>query len=128
MSHDHSVRHITFSSGRSIEVVRFDGRQEAPADGGLHICQDCNSELVQRVGWHATSDDRWELTLYCPNCDWTCRGIYRQGQLEQLEEQLDLGVEPIMRDLKRLTSANMAAGIERFAQALAADLILREDF
>ena len=128
MSHDHSVRHITFSSGRSIEVVRFDGRQEAPADGCLHICQDCNSELVQPVEWHATSDDRWELTLYCPNCDWTCRGIYRQGQLEQLEEQLDLGVEPIMRDLKRLTSANMADEIERFAQALAADLILREDF
>lgn len=128
MNQDHSVRRITLPSGKSIEVVRFDGREEAPARGGLHICRNCNSELVQPVDWHATSDDRWQLTLYCPNCDWTCRGIYGQDQLEQLEEQLDLGVEAIMRDLKRLTSANMADEIERFAQALEADLILPEDF
>ena len=79
----------------------------------------------------ATSSDRSQQppdTLYCPNCDWTCRGLYDQQQLEQLEEKLDLGVEAIVRDLQRLTSANMADEIERFASALEADLILPEDF
>jgi hypothetical protein len=131
MSRDHSVRRIVLPSGKSIEVVRFDERREAPARDGLHICQDCHSELVQPVEWRATSEDRWELTLYCPNCDWTCCGIYGQlqlEQLEQLEEKLDLGVEAIVRDLQRLTSANMADEIERFASALEADLILPEDF
>jgi hypothetical protein len=128
MNRDHSVRRIVLPSGKSIEVVRFDGRAQTPAQGGLHICQDCESELVQPVEWRAGEDDHWDLTLYCPNCDWSCRGLYSHAQVEGLEEQLDLGVEAIMRDLKRLTSANMADQIERFAAALEADLILPEDF
>ena len=128
MNSDHSVRRIVLPSGKSIDVVRFDDRRQAPARPGLHICQDCGSELVQPVDWRATQDDRWELTLYCPNCDWTCRGVYDHEQIEQLEEQLDDGVEAIMRDLNRLTNANMADEIERFASALEADLILPEDF
>jgi hypothetical protein len=128
MNRDHSVRRILLPSGKAIEVVRFDGHPEAPARDALHICQDCRSELVQPVEWRSTSDDRWELTLYCPNCDWTCRGVYDHEQVEQLEERLDDGVEAIVRDLKRLTSANMADEIERFAAALEIDLILPEDF
>jgi hypothetical protein len=128
MNRDHSVRRIVLPSGKSIEVVRFDGREEAPAHDGLHVCQDCESELVQPLEWRATTDDHWELTLYCPNCDWNCRGIYSHEQIEALEEQLDVGVEAIVRDLQRLTSANMADEIERFAAALEADLILPEDF
>jgi hypothetical protein len=128
MNRDHSVRRIVLPSGKSIDVVRFDGGQEATATDGLHVCQECESELVQPVDWHATTDDRWELTLYCPNCDWNCHGIYGHDQVERLEEQLDVGVEAIVRDLQRLTSANMADEIERFAAALEADLILPEDF
>ena len=128
MNRDHSVRRIVLPSGKSIEVVRFDGRTETPARDGLHLCQDCESELVQPLEWRATTDDRWELTLHCPNCDWNCRGIYSHEELEGLEEQLDLGVEAIVRDLQRLTCANMADEIERFSAALEADLILPEDF
>jgi hypothetical protein len=128
MSHDLSVRRIVLPSGRSIEVLRFDSRDDAPVRDGLHICQECESELVQPVEWRATTDDRWELTLYCPNCDWSWCGIYSQGQIEGLEEQLDLGLDAIVRDLQRLTSANMADEIERFAAALEGDLILPEDF
>lgn len=128
MNRNHSVRRIVLPSGKSIEVVRFDGGHETPARTGLHICQGCGSELVQPVEWRATSDDRWELTLYCPDCDTSACGVYSQQELECLEEQLDLGIEAIVRDLHRLTSANMADEIERFASALQADLILPEDF
>jgi hypothetical protein len=128
MNRDHSVRRIVLPSGKSIEVVRFDGRAEAPAQDGLHVCQECESDLVQPVEWRATTDDQWDLTLYCPNCDWNCRGVFSHQQVEALEEHLDLGVEAIVRDLKRLTSANMADEVERFAAALEADLILPEDF
>jgi hypothetical protein len=128
MNRDHSVRRIVLPSGKSIDVVRFDDRHETATRDGLHVCQDCESELVQPVEWRATTDDRWELMLYCPNCDWSCRGIYSHAQVEGLEEHLDLGVEEIVRDLQRLTSANMADEIERFAAALEADLILPEDF
>ena len=128
MNSNHSVRRIVLPSGKSIEVVRFDGRTEAPDSPGLHVCHGCQSELVQPLEWRATEDERWELMLHCPNCDWSCEGVYSQQQVERLEEQLDLGVEAIVRDLQRLTCANMADEIERFAIALQNDLILPEDF
>ena len=124
----HSVRRIVLPSGRSIEVVRFDDEAHVAAETGLHICHQCDSELVQPVEWGEATEERWELTLHCPNCDWTCHGIYDQEDVALLEEQLDEGVAAILRDLKRLATANMADEIERFASALASDLILPEDF
>jgi hypothetical protein len=123
----HSTRRIALPSGRSIEVVRFDDEVACPGDG-LHLCPCCDSELVQPIEWSHTSDERLELTLHCPNCNWTSRGSYRQAEVAQLEDRLDEGVAAILRDLRRLTTANMADEIERFAAALAHDLILPEDF
>lgn len=123
----HSTRRIALPSGRSIEVVRFD--DEAPPSGdGLHVCPCCDSELVQPIEWAQVADERLELTLHCPNCNWTSRGSYPQMEVAQLEDRLDEGVAAILRDLRQLTTANMADDVERFAAALAHDLILPEDF
>jgi hypothetical protein len=124
----HSVRRILLPSGKAIEVVRFEQRQTGGAQTGLHMCPACGSELVQPVQWQPAVDGCWELTLHCPNCSWRRDGVYTQGEVDHLEEQLDLGVEALVRDLQRLTSANMADEIDRFATALDADLILPEDF
>jgi hypothetical protein len=126
----HSVRRILLPSGRTIEVVRFDDApgRAGPVREGLHICSDCASELVQPVAWGQVSADRWELTLHCPNCGLTREGLFDQHDVAQLEERLDEGVEAILRDLKRLTQANMSDEIERFTAALSADWILPEDF
>lgn len=123
----HSTRRIGLPSGRSIEVVRFDDEVASCGDG-LHVCPCCDSELVQPIEWAQVSDERLELTLHCPNCNWTSCGSYRQAQVAQLEDRLDEGVAAILRDLRWLTTANMADEIERFAAALAHDLILPEDF
>ncbi len=126
--HQHSIRRIELPSGRSIEVIRFDERIELPTTPGLHLCPACDSELVQPVEWGAIAEELWELTLHCPNCDWRDHGTYHHEQVMELEERLDDGVAAILRDLKRLTDANMAAEVERFAAALEADVILPEDF
>jgi hypothetical protein len=123
----HSVRKIVLPSGRSIEVVRFDDAdKQAPA--GLHICSECDSELVQPVSWAEAAENRWELTLECPKCGWAEAGLYDRDQVDRLEEQLDDGLAEMLDDLQRLTHANMADEIDRFASALHADLILPEDF
>jgi hypothetical protein len=122
----HSVRRIVLPSGRSIEVVRF-SLGEAPSDG-LHICPDCSSDLVQPVQWGETSGGFWELTLQCPNCDWVTEGVFDQDQVDEFEEHLDEGLADMLNDLRRLTQANMAEEIDRFAAALQTDLILPEDF
>ena len=114
-------------SGRTIEVVRFHEVQDATRPG-LHVCPACECELVQPVTWDEVEAGRLELVLRCPNCHWLGEGLYSQTQVEQFEEKLDDGVEAILRDLKRLTTANMAEEVDRFAEALRADLILPEDF
>jgi hypothetical protein len=123
----HSTRRIVLPSGRSIEVVRFDETVASPAEG-LHVCPCCDSELVQPTEWAQVSNEYVELTLHCPNCYWTRRGAYHQAQVAQLEDRLDEGVSAVLLDLRRLTTANMADEVERFATALAHDLILPEDF
>lgn len=125
-SNQHSIRRIVLPSGRSIEVIRFE--QTDTSVGGLHICVGCGSELVQPVAWGQVTADHWELELQCPNCGHNREGVFDQGDVAALEEQLDEGIEAILRDLQRLTHANMSEEIDRFAAALEADLILPEDF
>jgi hypothetical protein len=127
----HSTRRIVLPSGRSIEVIRFDEAIAPPGEGfgdGLHLCPGCDSELVQPIEWGELSDRHVELTLHCPNCYWSRHGTYDEEQVAQLEDRLDEGVAAILGDLRRLTNANMADEIDRFAAALALDLLLPEDF
>ena len=121
-----SVRRIILPSGRSIEVVRFNDQNSATR--GLHVCPDCASELVQPVDWSEAPDECWNLLLSCPNCDWYTEGLYTQEQVRALEDRLDEGLADMLRDLQRLTQANMADQIDRFVTALHADQILPEDF
>jgi hypothetical protein len=121
-----SVRRIVLPSGRSIEVVRFNDTTHV--DRGLHVCPDCGSGLVQPIDWSEAPGDCWNLALNCPNCDWYTEGLYNADQVRELEDRLDEGLADMLRDLQRLTQANMADQIDRFVNALNADQILPEDF
>jgi hypothetical protein len=123
----HSVRRIVLPSGRAIEVVRFHDESETVRTE-LHVCPECKSELVQPIAWAEAEGSKWELTLRCPNCLRYSEGIYEHEQVERFEEKLDEGLAAILRDLQRLTHANMADQVDRFVAALRADLILPEDF
>jgi hypothetical protein len=121
-----SVRRIVLPSGRRIEVVRFGDHSHVVR--GLHVCPECNSELVQPVDWSEAPNNCWNLALNCPNCDWYTEGLYTQHQVRELEDRLDEGLADMLRDLQRLAQANMADQIDRFVIALHADQILPEDF
>ena len=107
-----------------MDVAAFQGQQPA----GLHVCEACRSDLVQPISWAEASGERWRLTLLCPNCGWRDAGLYEREQVDRLEERQDRGVAAMLRDLQRLRQANMAEEIERFVDALNADLLLPEDF
>jgi hypothetical protein len=119
-----TVKRIRLPSGRSIEVVR---PAETPR-GPLHACPSCESELVQPISWREGDETCWQLTLECPNCFWSERGVYSREQVDDLEDRLDDGLCDLISDLHRLAQANMAGDIERFTAALRADRILPEDF
>ena len=133
------VRRVVLPSGRAIEVVYFENLAEAaateplpvrelPDSGQLHVCPDCYRELVHPVEWSEVSPTHWEVLLRCPNCEWNDLGVFDQGTVDRFDDALDHGTQALMRDLKRLTQANMEDEIDRFVSALGADAILPEDF
>jgi hypothetical protein len=131
------VRRVVLPSGRAIEVVYFEPltpeplspsrRPSEPIDE-LHICPECDRDLVYPVEWEEVSPTHWEVLLRCPNCEWTEVGVYDQATVDNFDEQLDHGSDVLLGDLKRLVQANMEEEIERFSAALAADAIWPEDF
>ncbi|MEA2167107.1 MAG: hypothetical protein QOF76_407 [Solirubrobacteraceae bacterium] len=137
MSHEpdnsHYVRRVVLPSGRSIEVVYFENEPvpavTSPAHvEDLHVCPACEQHLVYPLEWEEHSATHWEVELRCPNCEWHTIDTYAQDVVDRFDEELDRGTEALVRDLKRLTRANMEEEVERFLAALSADAILPEDF
>ena len=135
-NHQH-VRRVVLPSGKTIEVVYFEDQGvEVPAElkravdqqTDLHICATCDSELVFPVEWTEAGTTHWQVTLRCPNCEWGDTGIFKQETVERFDEELDRGTEALVRDLKRLMTANMEDEIERFTHALHAGHIVPDDF
>jgi hypothetical protein len=134
----HYVRRVVLPSGKTIEVVYFDEIPDLVDEaiptytetGGddLHLCGTCDSNLVFPVEWDEAGATHWEVTLRCPNCEWTGTGVFEQTIVERFDEVLDRGTEALVRDLKRMMHANMEDEIERFVTALDADHILPDDF
>jgi hypothetical protein len=125
------VRRVVLPSGRAIEVVYYETLGSVPVTQpleDLHVCPECERELVYPVEWEESSATHWEVLLRCPNCEWNDVGLFDQPTVDRFDEQLDIGTEALLRDLKRLTRANMEEEIDRFSAALSADLILPEDF
>jgi hypothetical protein len=134
----HYVRRVVLPSGKTIEVVYFDEIPDlvpaehhdalAPAGEHLHICSACDSTLVYPVEWEEAGATHWEVTLRCPNCEWSATGVFEQRLVERFDEELDRGTEALVRDLKRMMHANMEDEIDRFVSALEGDHIVPEDF
>jgi hypothetical protein len=143
MSHQpdnsHYVRRVVLPSGRAIEVVYFENTASEAPDmpatpsperslTDLHVCPECEQSLVYPTEWDEASDTHWEVSLRCPNCEWDTTGVYAQETVDRFDEELDRGTEALVRDLKRLTRANMEDEVDRFVRALQVDAILPEDF
>lgn len=137
--HSHYVRRVVLPSGKTIEVVYFDDSAAdadarglpAPAERqstDLHVCGSCGSDLVYPVEWDEAGATHWEVSLRCPNCEWSGTGIFEQDVVDRFDEELDRGTESLVRDLRRLIHANMEEDIERFVSALHEGHIVPEDF
>lgn len=124
----HRVKRVVLPSGKTIEVIHFGEDAFAPAQGDLHRCRECRSELVHPTRWSEAAEGSWQVTLRCPDCEGVRDGVFTQDAVDAFDEELDSGTNAILADLRRLTHANMTAEGERFFAALAADAILPEDF
>ena len=105
------VKRVALPSGKTIEVVYFqhgDRRKRRASQGpDLHICPTCDSGLVFPVHWTEVDRTNWEVTLRCPNCEWSRTGVFDQETVERFDEELDRGTDELVEDLKRLVYVNM---------------------
>lgn len=125
----HEIKHVILPSGKAVEVVYFRSKGgDGAEDRALHICIGCGSHLVQPIEWEESGPEHWRVLLWCPNCHLHREGVFCQAAVEELDSELEAGAEQIYRDYRRLVRANMAEEADRFAEALARDLILPEDF
>jgi phage-related protein len=125
------VKRVALPSGKTIEVVYFNQPQPEPRPverQDLHLCSDCDSQLVYPTQWREVERCTWEVSLRCPNCEWEITEVYDQDTVERFDEELDRGTDSLVDDLKRLVAANMEEEIDRFSTALEGDHILPEDF
>ena len=123
------MKRVALPSGKTIEVVYFSEEPSGAKTGQeLHVCPDCDSNLVYPVQWREVERCGWEVALRCPNCEWNATDTYGQETVERFDDELDRGTDSLVDDLKRLVAANMEEEIDRFSRALAHDHILPEDF
>lgn len=94
----------------------------------LQLCGRCPSELVQPVVWSEGSMSSWDIELRCPECEHREHGVFSQGEVDGYDVQLDKGMHRLLDDLRDLTRENMEAEAQAFKLALAANVILPEDF
>ena len=125
--HKRYVRKVTLPSGKTIEVISFDD-DLGPAQRDLHVCPECDSQLVYPVAWEEADGIGWEVSLRCPNCEWCVTDTFDDELIQRFDETLDHGTEALVADLRTLTRANMEEDVERFVAALNAEYVLPEDF
>ena len=136
----HQLKRIVLPSGKTIEVVYFDHvdreaddvapqRQETTREErDLHVCPDCESDLVYPTTWEEADERHWSVSLRCPNCEHFEQGVFSQDECDRFDDHLEAGTDALTRDFKRLMAANMSEEIDRFVEALEADAIYPMDF
>jgi hypothetical protein len=96
---------------------------------GLHVCPQCGSRLVQPTCWEQTADRfHWRVWRRCPDCEWSCDSIHGEREIDDFDEQLDIGTHQLAEELRALERDNMAQMAAAFVTALEADLITADDF
>ena len=94
----------------------------------LHLCPDCDRDLVYPVEWREVARSQWAVLRRCPNCEWSDLGLHDQATVDRYDVVLDEGCEVLEATLRRIEAETMQADAERFIAALTADAILPEDF
>ena len=137
--HENQLRRVVLPSGKTIEVVYYEEHPElagpptarpqtAEHAAEMHVCGTCASGLVYPTKWSEAGALHWKVTLRCPNCEWSGTGVFSQAEVERFDDHLDRGTEQLVFDMQQLSVANMEDEVARFAAALAAGVILPEDF
>ena len=96
---------------------------------GLHQCTECHEPFVIPVDVLDVYDGgRCLVELFCTNCHDSRVGVHEDDELMALDEQLQETTEVMHNAVDVLQAIDEWERVERFVEALHADLVLPEDF
>lgn len=113
-----------FENAGQPQTVMFPLAGAAP----LHRCRSCPSALVQLVEHRDAGYGCWHVSLRCPECGTFADGTATDEECAAFDDELEQGTEELFVSLLQIQRVHMIDDVERFVAALAADLILPEDF
>jgi hypothetical protein len=147
------TKKIALPGGKVIEIVYFaeaTGEAPAPVEGAvaeraeellaepldephhgsleLHVCPECDSDLVYPVSWEERAGDAWRIDRRCPNCEWRHVGEFGQDEVELFDDALNDGTEDLLVNLRSFARANMEDDVERLIEMIQLDRIEPMDF
>lgn len=138
---DYVTKRISLPGGQVVDIVYFSEavaaeagatrRPPAETRGGtlpLHVCPDCDGELVYPVSWEERDDDAWSVERRCPECEWREVGEFGQAEVEVFDDALNDGTEAVLMALRDTSRQNMEEDVDRFIAALLGDQIQPMDF
>jgi hypothetical protein len=103
----------------------YQGEDTAP----LHICRSCHKPFVVPLSIVDILDaDRYVVELWCANCDRSTLSAHYDAELEELDRELVNATAQIRAAVEVIETVDDMMRLDRFAEALHADLILPEDF
>ena len=131
-----SPRILELPTGKTVEVSYFTAErpavrrrpEEVPPGLDLHRCPECASDLVYPTDWRDADDRAYQLTLRCPNCEWTEVATYDWDTVHRLDMELDRGERALIDDLGAIIRANVEEDFDRFTAALRAGQVWPMDF
>jgi hypothetical protein len=144
------TKKIALPGGKVIEIVYFSDPESAEEttediavaetvpdplqmlgmdeDCELHLCPQCDSDLVYPVSWEERSGDVWRIERRCPNCEWGHVGEWTQDEVELFDDVLNEGTEELLIGLRNFARANMEEDVERLIELINLDRIMPFDF
>ena len=138
---EYVTKRISLPGGQVVDIVYFSEavaaeagvtrRQPAGPEGRslpLHICPECDSDLVYPVSWEERGGDAWSVERRCPECEWRAVGEFGQDEVEIFDDALNDGTEAVLMALRDTSRRNMEDDVERLIAALNDDLIQPMDF
>jgi hypothetical protein len=97
--------------------------------GALDMCPDCGRPFVVPVALLDLIDEGlYLLALHCKNCGRLAVGVHEDAELEAFEKRSELAATQIESALEIVWVSRFIDELDNFAQALADDLVLPEDF
>jgi hypothetical protein len=128
---DPHIQPLQPPSGEPFDIERAEAHKaasHAASPDQLHVCFHCAGELTYPLDWSEEGPRHWRIVLRCPECESRREGVFEQGAVERLDDELDRGASALLGDLRRITHANMSEEIDFFIRALDADLVTPSDF